>query len=387
MNWTTSKLVDSFAESKTLALGSKAKKMKAEGRPVINFAAGEPDFSTKPSIVEAAHQAAQAGQTKYTAVPGTAQAREAVARRLSEDYDSSFSAGEVCLSTGGKQAIFHFLQAVLEPGDEVLIPVPYWTSFPEMVKIVGAKPVLVRPEGERLTGEDLKRAITDKTRLLIYNSPSNPAGTVFSAEEQEGFWRAIEDKPIWVMSDDTYYALVYEPSEFVSVLKQRPDFKERTCIIGSSSKSYAMTGWRLGWAVGPEAVIKAMVKLQGQVTSGPNSMAQAGLVEALGPSHGCAEEFRSIFKKRRDLLVELLSKLPKLALREPQGAFYCFVKLSEAIGDKSVSEFCEQVLESHELCLVPGEAFGEPDYARMSYALSEDEIREGVGRLEKALGG
>lgn len=385
MNFEVSSFSKSFAESATLELAAKAKAMAAAGKPVINFSVGEPDFNTPPAIIDAALKAARDGQTKYTAVAGTPQARGAVASRLSEDYGVSLDAKNVVLSTGGKQSIFHFLQAVLEPGDEVMIPAPYWTSFPEMVKMCGAKPVIVSGEKGRLTADALSKAISPKTKLLILNSPSNPHGVLYSSAELESFLKVLEPHPVWLLSDDTYYSLVYE-GEFVSPLKLRPDFASRIAIVGSLSKAYAMTGWRLGWVVAPEPVAKAVSKIQGQVTSGPNSLSQAAAVEALGPSHGAAAEFREKFLKRRNFLMEQLAKrLPQLSYLPMQGAFYCFLDFSKALGGASVTQFCGELLEQQNVCLVPGEAFGAASFARLSYALSEESIEEGLKRIQARL--
>lgn len=379
----TASLVDRFAESATLALAAKAKKMMAQGRDVINFAVGEPDFNTPDGVIEAALKAAKAGQTKYTPVAGVPSTRAAVAKRLTADYGCDFKDSEVLISHGGKQALFHFFQASLEPEDEVLIPVPYWTSFPEMVKMAGGKPVYIRPETGRLKPEDIELAITSKTKAIILNSPANPSGAVWSRAEMEAIGAVLAKHSIWVVSDDTYYTLTYTDEPWTSILKLEPSLKDRSCIIGSTSKSYAMTGWRLGWAVGPEALIKAMAKLQGQVTSGACSVSQAACEAAVGPYHSASEEFRQIFDRRRKLLKSCLEGFSYL---EPEGAFYCFLKLCDQV-EGSVAGFCESLLEEHELCLVPGEAFGEPDYARVSYALSEKQIEEGIQRLKKALKG
>ncbi len=386
MSFNVSKLVSTFEESATLALSGKAKKMAAEGRSIINFGVGEPDFNTPDAIIEAAHSAAKKGQTKYTPVAGTPSLRRAIVDRLSADYQVNFdSPDEVAVSCGGKQSIYHFLQATLEAGDEVLIPAPYWVSFPEMVKLVGGKPVIVQPKGERLTAQDIKEAITPKTRLLILNSPSNPSGTVYTEKELNDFMSAIESKPIWLLSDDTYYTLVYSPAQWTSVLKLRPDFRKRTCIIGSASKSYAMTGWRVGWAVAPKPIIDAMVKLQGQVTSSACHMAQAATEAALRNFHASAQDFKAKFEKRRDLLLQKLKEIPGLTAMRPDGAFYVFVDFARALKGRKVEDLANELLEKHGVCIIPGGAFGAASFGRLSYALSEAEIEEGLKRLKEAL--
>jgi len=385
MKLKTARLVESFAESKTLALAAEAKRMKAEGRSVINFAVGEPDFNTPKAVVQAAFEAAKKGLTKYTAVPGLPEVRKAVATRLSKDYGFDFSWESVVLSTGGKQAIYHALQAVLNPGDEVLIPAPYWTSFPEMVKIVGGLPVIVQPQGDRLQASDLEKAVTQKTRMIIFNSPSNPAGTVFSRDEVQSFMKSLGSHPIAWLLDDTYYGLVYGEAKWASPLQIDPSFFERSIVVGSSSKSYAMTGWRIGWSISPKPIADAIAKLQGQVTSNPSSLSQAALLQAMKESPLIIEDFRGRFDQRRQFLMKELESFEGLEWMRPDGAFYCFIKLGSMISG-SVSEFCEKLLEDQGVCLVPGEAFGAPEYARLSYALSEEEIKEGLARLKSAMG-
>jgi aspartate aminotransferase len=292
---------------------------------------------------------------------------------------------EICAANGGKQSIFHFFQVLLEKGDEVLIPTPYWTSFPEMVKMVGAVPKIVSPKQGRLKASELEAAITSKTKLFILNSPSNPSGLYFSEEELRSFAVVLEKHKIWTMSDDTYYALVYPPHRWTSILKLAPELRQRTCVIGSLSKSYAMTGWRLGWAAGPKALIDAIIKVQGQVTSGPSSISQAAGVAALTSEHRFAAEFRGRYEQRRRVVLEALRAIPGLKVPEPEGAFYSFFDLSDRISAAKVTEFCSFILEKHGVCLIPGEAFGEPGCVRLTYSLSEAEILEGVARIKKAL--
>lgn len=388
MSFGTSRLVSSFEESATLLLSGKAKRLAQAGRSIINFGAGEPDFNTPEAVIERAYQAAKAGATKYTAVAGVPSLRKAVADRLREDYQVDFqSPEEVLISSGGKQAIYHFFQAVLEPDDEVLIPAPYWVSFPEMVKLVGGKPVIVHPKGARLTADDIQAAITPKTRLFVLNSPSNPSGEVFNPDELTSFLRAVEPHPIWVLTDDTYYSLVYSPAEWVSVLKLRPDFRSRTCVIGSTSKLYAMTGWRLGWAVAPKPIIEAMTKLQSQVTSSASHISQVAAEAALKDFHQSAEDFRLRFEKRKDFIYEKAKDIRGLKAAKPEGAFYLFADFSEALRGRPVAQYAEDLLEKHGVCIIPGVAFGAPNFARLSYALSEAEIEEGLKRIQASLNG
>jgi len=382
-----SSLVSSFEESATLALAAKAKKLLSEGKPIINFGVGEPDFVTDQRLIDRGALAASKGATKYTPVSGNPSLRKAIAERISSDYGVSYSAEQVIVSAGGKQAIYHFLQSVLEPGDEVIIFSPYWVSFPEMVKLVGGKPVILKSSADPVGA--LTKAITSKTKALILNSPSNPSGQMWKKAELEGFLKAIESRPIWLMSDDTYYTLTYQDEPWVSPLFLRPDFRDRTCVIGSSSKTYAMTGWRLGWALGPETLIQAMTKLQSQVTSSACSLAQAAVELAVGELHQeISSQLREKFRKRRDRMIAGLSKIKGLKWLEPAGAFYIFVDFSGAVPQgMTVTQFANELLEKVHICAIPGEAFGEPSFLRFSYALSEAEIDEGLGRLERTLKG
>lgn len=377
-----SSLLSQFEESATLALSGRAKKLAAEGRSIVNFGVGEPDFVTDGAIIDKAFEAARSGQTKYTLVQGNLSLRKAIASRVTSDYGVPYAPDEVIVSAGGKQTIFHFLQAIIEPKDEVLIFSPYWVSFPEMVKMVGGKPVIVRSS----RSEDVSKAITSRTKAMILNSPSNPSGQVFTRTEIEGFLKAIEPHPIWLMSDDTYYTLVYSNEPWVSPLSVRPEFKDRTLIVGSSSKSYAMTGWRVGWGLGPKPLIDAMTKLQSQVTSNACSVSQAAVEEAVASRHtALTTELREKFRARRAVMLEALGKIPGMTWMPPDGAFYVFIRVQPLLKGESATAFASRLLETHGVCAIPGEAFGEPEYLRLSYALSEAQIVEGVSRLEKAL--
>ncbi len=384
-----SSLVRSFEESQTLLLSARAKKLAAEGRSIINFGGGELDFNTPSEIIDRAYEAAKKGQTKYTAVSGLPSLRKAIARRISEDYGVGAHEEEILASCGGKQAIYHFLQAVVEPGDEVIILAPYWVSFPEMVKMVGGKPIIVRAKGERITPEEVAAVVSDRTKVLILNSPSNPSGTVLTEDEIKGFMESIASKAAWILSDDTYYRLVYAPARFISPLQIDSDWRKRVCVIGSSSKSYAMTGWRLGWAFGPKELILAMTKLQSQVTSSPASPSQAAAEAALLEFDGVAEDFRTRLIKRRDLMVKALKDIPKVSYLKPDGAFYVFANISGHFAGgsagPSVTSFCSQLLEEHGVCVIPGVAFGDERFIRLSYSLSEEHISEGIRRIRHAL--
>lgn len=384
------KLVSSFEESATLALAGRAKKLAAEGRSIINFGVGEPDFVTDAVLIERAHDAALKGQTKYTPVPGTLNLRKAIASRIEKDYGFRFETEEVLTSSGGKQAIYHFLQAVVDPGDEVIVLSPYWVSFPEMVKMVGGKPVIVRsadgPHG-RILARDIASALTDRTKAIILNSPSNPSGFVMTKDELKEILDLLGRRDLWILSDDTYYSLCYTSEPWTSVPQLRPDLKDRFCVVGSASKSYAMTGWRLGWALGPKALIDAMAKLQSQVTSHACSLTQAAVEAAVTTEHDrLVNSYRSRFKERRDRMVARLGKIPQMAWLKPDGAFYVFIDVGDLMKPgRRVSQFAVDLLENHGVCAIPGEAFGEANFLRLSYALGEAQIDEGLERLEKAL--
>lgn len=381
-----SPLVDSFAESATLALAGRAKEMQSQGKSVINFAVGEPDFATPTPIIEAACEEAKKGATKYTPVGGQEKVREALASRLTTDYGVSFTANQLMLSNGAKQAIFHFLQSILRVGDEVVIPRPYWTSFPEMVKMQGAKPVFLPASADTGLGDldQLGSLMGEKTRLFILNSPTNPNGVVWDRALLQDLLKILKPYSTWILSDDTYYQLVYDPYQWASVLEVDPSVRERTCVVGSASKTYAMTGWRIGWASAPDHVLSAMKKLQGQVSSNPSSISQAALKAAVGSEHGSAQRLKDQFSKRRKFLLQLLEK-GAWEFHAPQGAFYLFLKLCPPLKPADVAAFCKNLLEEHGVCVVPGEAFGEPEYVRLSYALDEGQLEEGWRRLESAL--
>jgi aspartate aminotransferase len=388
MSFTFSALTRSFEESATLALSARAKSLAAAGQSIVNMGVGEPDRVTDSAIIEAAFSAARAGATKYTAVGGQPSLRAAIAQRLTTDYGSSFSPQEVIVSAGGKQSIYHFLQSVIEPGDEVIIVSPYWVSFPEMVKLVGGKPVILRGKKMgRPTAEELRAVITSRTKVFILNSPSNPSGQVLSSAETTSLLDELEPTKAWLMTDDTYYTLVYGQAKWQSALALRPEWKSRTCVIGSSSKTYAMTGWRLGWAVGPKELISQMTKLQSQVTSNACSLAQAAVEFALTQAHDrVVADLKGLFESRRNRLLQGLQQISGLDWVEPEGAFYAFVSPAKALGGRlTVTDFCYQLLEKHGVCVIPGEAFGEPDWCRLSYALSESEMDEGLKRINHAL--
>ncbi|MBB4104215.1 pyridoxal phosphate-dependent aminotransferase [Allorhizobium borbori] len=388
--------VTSIAVSEIVRITARAQGMKKEGLDVIILGAGEPDFDTPDNIKEGAWAAIKAGQTKYTALDGTVELKKAIAAKFKRDNGLDYALDEITVSTGAKQVIFNAIMATVNPGDEVIIPTPYWTSYSDIVQIAGGVPVLVpclEANGFRLTPEDLEAAITPKTRWLMLNSPSNPTGAAYTA----GHYRPILDvllrhPHVWLMVDDMYEHILYDGLEFVTPAQLEPRLKDRTLTMNGVSKAYAMTGWRIGYAGGPKALIKAMAVVQGQATSCPSSVGQAAAVEALnGPQDIVLERCKS-FEKRRDLVVEGLNAIPGIVCPKPEGAFYTFASCAGLIGKKTPDgkvietdrDFASYLLESVHVALVPGAAFGLSPYFRISYATSEAELKEALARMAKA---
>jgi aspartate aminotransferase len=382
--------------SPTLSLIAVAQELKAQGKDVIGLSVGEPDFDTPKHICDAAKTAMDNGDTRYTPVPGTLALREAVCRKFKRDSNLDYTPDQVIVGTGGKQVLFNALMATLNPGDEVIIPAPYWVSYPDMVLIAEGKPVIVpcaMENGFRLKPEDLEAAITPKTRWVMLNSPSNPTGSAYTEAEMKALTDVLVRHPhVWVMSDDIYEKLVYDDYKFITPAQIEPRLKDRTLTVNGVSKAYAMTGWRIGYAAGPVPLIKAMSKLQGQSTSNPSSISQAAALAALdGPQEFLADWCDS-FKKRRDLVVEMLNKAEGLSCIVPEGAFYVFASCEGAIGKKTPDgqvietdeDFAQYLLKSENVVTVHGEAFGLSPFFRVSYALSEDVLEKACLRIQKA---
>ncbi len=381
--------------SATLAIGAKARQMQADGIDVIGFAQGEPDFDTPDHIKDAAIQAARDGFTKYTATGGINELKDAVAAKLKRDNGLTYTRNQVLISCGGKHSLYNVFQALLDPGDEVIIPAPYWVSFPEQVKLCDAKPVFVHTseaQGFRLNRQVLEPAVTARTKLVVLNSPSNPTGAALSRSELEGIAALAVERGFAVVSDETYEALVYDGYRHVSIASLGDSIYARTIVVNSMSKAYSMTGWRLGYAAGPAEVIKAMDGLQGQMTSNPTSFAQRGAVAALVGSQEPTQRMREEFAKRRRYIVDRLSGMPGIRCHSPEGAFYVFPNVSALYGKQHgntaitySTDFTTFLLDVARIAVVPGVEFGSDNHVRISYATSMANIEKGMNRMAEAI--
>lgn len=381
-----SERVKQVSPSQTLKITSQIKKLKKESRPVINFAAGEPDFDTPEEAKESAIKAIKSGFTKYTPVAGIPELREAIAEKFNKCNGLNYSPDQIVISNGAKHSIFNALLVLLNPGDEVIILSPYWVSYPEMVKLVGAKPVIVempKENGFRPDLDKIKESITSKTKCIILNSPTNPTGLVWEKEELEGLAEIILEKNLYLISDEIYEHLIYE-GQHHSIASFSREIYQRTITVNGVSKTYSMTGWRIGWLAGPLDFVKEVIKVQGQMTSNPCSISQVAALGVLKIGGHWYEFIREEFKKRRDILMEELSSSGFKFIR-PGGAFYLFLDISDFGMDSF--KFAQQLLEKFHVGVIPGKPFGRDDFVRISYATSVDEIREGVRRLREFLNG
>ena len=383
-----------LAPSATLAMSQKSNEMKAQGVDVINMSVGEPDFNTPDHIKEAGKKAIDDNFSKYSPVPGYMDLREAIVDKLKKENHLDYTTGEVIVGTGGKQGVCNTILALVNPGDEVIIPAPYWVSYPQMAKLAGATPVIVRAGFEqdfKMTAEQLEAAITPKTKMLILCSPSNPTGSVYSQEELNALAQVIlKHEDIFVLSDEIYEHINYVGK--AASIASYPGMKERTIICNGVSMGYAMTGWRLGWVAAPAWIVKGINKLQGQYTSGTCDVSQKAAVAAYVASQDCVEQMRVAFERRRDLIVKLAKDIPGLEVNVPQGAFYLFPKCSSFFGKSdgetvinNSTDFAMYILEKAHVATVGGDAFGDPDCFRMSYATSDDNIREAMRRIKEVL--
>jgi aspartate aminotransferase len=383
--------------SPTLAVDAKAKALKAAGEPVIGFGTGEPDFPTPANIVEAAQRAAADPAThRYSPAAGLPALRQAIAERAQRDHDLDVGATQVTVTNGGKHALYNIFLALVDPGDEVLIPSPYWVSYPEQVKLADGVPVAVpttMETGFRVTVEQLEERRTERTKALVFVSPSNPTGAVHSADEilKIGSWAA--EHGIWVVADEIYERLVYGDATFASLPALVPEAAARTVVTSGVAKSYAMTGWRVGWSIAPPEIAAGMNKLQSQVTSNVANVAQLAALEAITGPQDAVEEMRLAFDRRRRLAVAHLSAIEGIRVSEPQGAFYVFPSFEDVLGQDiagrridTTLELTELLLEEAKVAVVPGEAFGAPGFARLSYALGDDDLAEGIARIADLLG-
>ncbi|MHC5613109.1 MAG: pyridoxal phosphate-dependent aminotransferase [Nostoc sp.] len=376
--------VSQVTPSLTLAIAAKAKALKAEGIDVCSFSAGEPDFDTPAHIKTAAVKALDEGKTKYGAAAGEPKLREAIAHKLKIDNGLDYNSENVLVSNGGKHSLYNLIVALIDPGDQVIIPAPYWLSYPEMVTLAGGVSVIVPTDattGYKITPEQLRKAITPKTKLFILNSPSNPTGMVYTPDEIKALAKVIVDADILVVSDEIYEKILYDGAEHISIGSLGKEIFDRTLISNGFAKAYSMTGWRLGYLAGPVEIIKAASTIQGHSTSNVCTFAQYGAIAALQSPQDCVEEMRQAFAKRRQVMLERLNAIPGLSTASPDGAFYLFPDISKT-GLKSL-EFSDALLEEHQVAVIPGIAFGADDNIRLSYATDMATIEKGMDRLEK----
>jgi aspartate aminotransferase len=385
----------SLRPSPTLAINAKAKSMQAQGIHVISFGAGEPDFDTPDNIKKAAKKAIDDGFTKYTPVGGIDELKDAIINKFKRDSQLTYKRSEILVSCGGKHSFFNLAQAIFDQGDEVIIPAPYWVSYPPMVSLAGGSPVIVETTEKnefKITPEDLKKAITPKTKALIINSPSNPTGTAYTKKELEKIAEIAISKDFFVISDEIYEKIVYDGFRFISIASLSEEMKKKTIIVHGVAKTYAMTGWRIGYTAGSEEIILAMNNIQSQSTSNPTSIAQKASVEALAGPQVEVEKMVSAFAQRRNYIVDRLNKIPAVSCYKPAGAFYVFPNFSSYYGKSyqgkkigNSTHLADFFLDVARVAVVPGVEFGADPFERLSYATSMEDIKEGLNRIEEAL--
>jgi len=385
---TLSDRVQRIKPSPTLAVTAKANALKAAGKDIIGLGAGEPDFDTPEHIKQAAIDAIHKGMTKYTAVDGTAELKQAIVDKLARENQLAFERDQVLVSCGGKQSFYNLVQALLNPGDEVIIPAPYWVSYPDMVLLADGVPVIVETHMDshlKMTAEELAAAITPRTRLVVINSPSNPTGMVYSRAELEAVAEVLRRHPqVLIATDDMYEHIIWTDEPFVNITNIAPDLIDRTIVLNGVSKAYSMTGWRIGYAAGPKALIQAMKKIQSQSTSNPASISQAAAVAALNGPQDCIQEMLLAFKSRHDRVVTRLNKIDGIQCLSSQGTFYAFPEVSGFMHRLGVADdvaLTELLLEKTGVALVPGSAFGTPGFTRLSYATSMEQLDRAIDRI------
>ena len=394
MDLQLSSRVQSIKPSPTLAVTNKAAELRAAGQDIIGLGAGEPDFDTPDHIKAAAIEAIHNGQTKYTSVDGTPALKKAIIAKFKRDNGLNYEANQILVSSGGKQSFFNLALAVLNAGDEAIIPAPYWVSYPDMVLVAEGKPVILESTAEtrfKITPQQLEGAITDRTRLFVINSPSNPSGMAYTLSELQALGDVLKNHPqVMIATDDMYEPILWTGEPFCNILDATPELYDRTFVLNGVSKAYAMTGWRIGYAAGPAKIIGAMKKIQSQSTSNPASVSQAAAQAALDGSQDCVQTMVTAFRERHDYLVEALNTLPGVECLKGDGTFYAFPSFQGAINaDSSVSndvEFAEKLLKEAGVALVPGSAFGMPGHMRLSFATSQEILTNAIERLRKALG-
>ncbi|WP_273654784.1 pyridoxal phosphate-dependent aminotransferase [Cellulomonas fimi] len=389
--------VAAIAESATLAVDAKAKALKAAGRPVVGFGAGEPDFPTPAYIVDAAVAAAQdPANHRYTPAAGLPALREAIAAKTLRDSGYEVSPAEVLVTNGGKQAVYQSFAALLDPGDEVLLPAPYWTTYPEAIRLAGGVPVEVFAgvdQGYLVTVEQLEAARTPRTKVLLFNSPSNPTGAVYSPEQTAEIGRWALEHGVWVVTDEIYEHLTYDHAVFTPIVRVVPELADTCVVLNGVAKTYAMTGWRVGWMIGPRDVIAAATNLQSHLTSNVANVSQRAAITALTGDLAAVEEMRTAFDRRRRTIVEMLGAIDGVEVPAPQGAFYAYPSVEGLLGctirgvtPRTSAELASLILDEVEVAVVPGEAFGPSGFLRLSYALADADLVEGVSRIQRLLG-
>ncbi len=381
--------------SETLAITAKANALRAEGRDVIGFGAGEPDFDTPANIKNAAIKAIESGFTKYTPVGGTDELKDAIIAKLKRDSSLEYKRSQIVVSCGAKHTLYNLAQALFDEGDEIIIPAPYWVSYPDIVVLAGGRPVIVgtkEKDAFKMKPEQLKAAITKRTRAVIINSPSNPTGAAYSPEELKAIAAVLMEKDILVISDDIYEKIFYANFPFADIASVESKMKDKTIVVNGVSKTYAMTGWRIGYAAGPEEIVAAINKIQSQNTSNPTSISQKAALEAISGDQSVVEKMVREFQKRRDVIVDALNDIPGVRCFSPEGAFYAFPNVSDIYGcsykGKKITnsaEFIDYLLDEANVAAVPGAAFGSDDHIRLSYATSLANIEEGMKRIKHAV--
>jgi aspartate aminotransferase len=389
--------ISTIKPSPTLAITAKANALKAEGRDVISFGAGEPDFDTPDHIKLAAVKALEEGFTKYTPVDGIVELKDAIISKLGRDNQLTYDRSEIVVSCGAKHTLYNLTQVLLEEGDEVIIPSPYWVSYLDMVLLSGATPVILKTgeaQGFKMLPEQLEAAITTNTKAIIMNSPSNPTGAVYNARELAALVEVVSGKEMLVISDDIYEKIIYDGRPFTNIASLSEELRSRTVVVNGVSKAYSMTGWRIGYAAGPEEIIKAMTKLQSQNTSNPTSISQRAAVEALNGNQKSVGEMVEEFRRRRNVIVENLNAIPGVTCMLPQGAFYVFPDVSSLFGRShqgqvisNSADFAAYLLDKANVAVIPGVDFGHDNHIRLSYATSLENIEEGLKRISNAVKG
>ena len=387
-----SRKAQAIEPSLTLAITAKAKEMKEKGIDVISFSAGEPDFNTPKNIINAAIKAMEDGNTKYTSVNGILQLREAICKKFKDDNGLEYNPSQIVVSTGAKQSLANTFLAILNPGDEVIVSTPYWVSYPELIKLADGKPVFVEGDEKsnyKFTKENLEKAVTAKTKAIVLNTPNNPTGTIYNKEELEVIADFAKKYDIIIISDEMYEKLIYDNENHISIASLSKDAYERTIVINGLSKSYAMTGWRIGYCAASEKIAKLMISIQSHVTSNVCSITQYAALEALNGPQDEITKMINEFEKRRNYLINRIESIDNLSIVKPKGAFYIMINIENCLGKEingkilnDSMEFCASLLENEKLAVIPGKAFGLNNYIRVSYATSMEAIKEGLNRIE-----